>query len=138
MALQKTLAIVKPDAVGKNLIGEIIHRLETAGFGIIRLKMEQLTEDDARRFYRIHENQPFFGDLVKFMTSGPCVPIALEKENAIEDLRVLIGVTDSRKAACGTVRQNFGTDIRMNAIHASDSEENAGREISFFFPDIDP
>jgi len=136
MTVQKTLTIIKPDAVRKNVIGEIIHRFESAGFRIIRMSLEHLTTDLAEGFYKVHQDKPFFNDLVKFMTSGPCVPMMLEKENAIDDLRTLIGVTDSRKAACGTVRQIFGTDIQANAVHASDSEENASIEIRYFFPDV--
>jgi nucleoside-diphosphate kinase len=138
MATQKTLAIIKPDAAGKNLIGEIIHRFELAGFKIRAMSMEYLTSARAQGFYKVHEGKPFFNELVNFMTSGPCVPIVLEKENAIDDLRILIGVTDSREAACGTIRQNFGTDIQCNAVHASDSPETARFEIGYFFPDVKP
>jgi nucleoside-diphosphate kinase len=137
MAIQKTLAIIKPDAAGRNLIGMIIHRFELSGFKIRAISMEYLTRERARGFYKVHEGKPFFDELVEFMTSGACVPMVLEKENAIDDLRTLIGVTDSRKAAYGTVRHNFGTDIQRNAVHASDSAENARFEINFFFPDIE-
>jgi nucleoside-diphosphate kinase len=137
MALQKTLTIIKPDVVKRNLIGEIIHRFESAGFRIIRMNMEHLTAERARGFYKVHEDKPFFNDLVAFMTSGPCVPMALEKDNAIADLRAMIGVTDSKQAACGTVRQNYGADVQENAVHASDSEENARIEIRYFFPDVE-
>jgi nucleoside-diphosphate kinase len=136
MAIQKTLTIIKPDAAGKNLIGEIIHRFELAGFKIQAMSMEHLTPARAQGFYKVHEGKPFFDELVKFMTSGPCVPMVLEKDNAIDDLRTLIGVTDSRKAASGTIRQNFGTDIQCNAVHASDSSETARFEIGYFFPDV--
>ena len=129
MALQKTLTIIKPDVLKRNLIGEIIKRFESAGFGIIRVNMEHLTTERAQGFYKVHESKPFFNDLVAFMTSGPCVPMVLEKDNAIADLRTMIGVTDSKQAACGTVRQNYGTDVQENAVHASDSEENARIEI---------
>ena len=137
MATQKTLTIIKPDAVGKNAIGEIIHRFELAGFKIRAMMMEHLTKVRAEGFYKVHRERPFFGELVEFMTSGPCVPMVLEKENAIDDLRTLIGVTDSSKAACGTIRQSFGTDIQFNAVHASDSPENAKIEVNYFFPNID-
>jgi nucleoside-diphosphate kinase len=137
MAIQKTLTIIKPDAAGKNLIGQIIHRFELSGFKIRSLRMEHLNPERARGFYKVHEDKPFFAELVEFMTSGPCVPMVLEKENAIDDLRTLIGSTDSRKAACGTIRHNFGTDIQRNAVHASDSVENARFEIKYFFPDIE-
>ena len=136
MAIQKTLTILKPDVVKRNLIGEIIHRFETAGFVVKGMFMEHLSPERAQGFYKVHEDKPFFNDLVDFMTSGPCVPMVLEKENAIEDLRTLIGATDSRKAACGTIRQNFGTDIQENGVHASDSEANAEIEIRYFFPDL--
>jgi nucleoside-diphosphate kinase len=138
MAIQKTLTIIKPDAAGKSLIGEIIHRFELAGFEIRAMMMEHLTAERAQGFYKVHEGKPFFDELVKFMISGPCVPMVLEKENAIDDLRTLIGVTDSRKAASGTIRQNFGTDIQCNAVHASDSPETARFEIGYFFPDVKP
>jgi len=137
MALQKTLTIIKPDVVKRNLIGEIIHRFESAGFRIIRMNMEHLTAERAQGFYKVHEDKPFFNDLVAFMTSGPCVPMTLEKDNAIADLRAMIGVTDSKQAACGTVRQNYGTDVQENAVHASDSEENGRIEIRYFFPDVE-
>ncbi|NIP44564.1 MAG: nucleoside-diphosphate kinase [candidate division Zixibacteria bacterium] len=136
MTIQRTLTIIKPDAVGKNAVGEIIHRFELAGFKIVAMRMERLKKDRAEGFYHVHSDKPFFDELVEFMTSGPCVPMVLEKENAIEDLRALIGVTDSKKAATGTIRQNFGTDIQCNAVHASDSVENARFEVNYFFPDI--
>ncbi|HDS01320.1 MAG TPA: nucleoside-diphosphate kinase [candidate division Zixibacteria bacterium] len=136
MTTQKTLTIIKPDAVGKNALGEIIHRFELAGFRIVAMTMEHLTRERAEGFYQVHSERPFFSELVEFMTSGPCVPMVLEKENAIADLRILIGVTDSAQAAPGTVRQNFGTDIQCNAVHASDSVENARFEVNYFFPDI--
>lgn len=136
MAIQKTLAIIKPDAAEKNLIGQVIYRFELAGFKIRAMRMERLTREKAQGFYEVHEGKPFFDELVDFMASGPCVPMVLEKENAVDDLRILIGVTDSRKAACGTIRHNFGTNIQRNAVHASDSPENARFEINYFFPDI--
>jgi nucleoside-diphosphate kinase len=117
-------------------VGEIIHRFELAGFKIVAMRMGRLKKDRAEGFYHVHSDKPFFDELVEFMTSGPCVPMVLEKENAIEDLRALIGVTDSKKAATGTIRQNFGTDIQCNAVHASDSVENARFEVNYFFPDI--
>jgi nucleoside-diphosphate kinase len=136
MTTQKTLTIIKPDAVGKNAIGEIIHRFELAGFSIVAMSIERLTKERAEGFYKVHRDKPLFSELVEFMTSGPCVPMVLEKENAIDDLRTLIGVTDSTKAALGTIRQNFGTDIQCNAVHASDSLENAWFEVNYFFPDV--
>jgi nucleoside-diphosphate kinase len=137
VALQKTLTIIKPDVVKRNLIGEIIQRFERAGFRIIRMNMEHLAAGRARGFYEVHKGKPFFNDLIAFMTSGPCVPMVLEKDNAIADLRTMIGVTDSKQADCGTVRQNYGTDVQENAVHASDSEENARIEIGYFFPDVE-
>jgi len=137
MSKQKTLTIIKPDAVGKNVIGEIIHRFELAGFKIIAMRLEHLDKARAEGFYAVHKERPFFGELVEFMTSGPCIPMVLEKENAIDDLRAMIGATDSEKAACGTIRNNFGSNIQNNAVHASDSEETARFEVGYFFPDIE-
>jgi nucleoside-diphosphate kinase len=136
LSIQKTLTILKPDVVRRDLIGEIICRFQTAGFKILAIRMEHLDAQRAGGFYAVHKEKPFFKDLISFMTSGPCIPMVLEKENAIEDLRTLIGATDSKKAACGTIRQNYGTDVQENAVHASDSEENAKIEIGYFFPDI--
>jgi nucleoside-diphosphate kinase len=134
--MERTLAIIKPDAVKKEVIGEIIHRFELSGFKVLGIQMMHLTDEKAQGFYRVHQDKPFFNELVEFMTSGRCVPMVLEKENAVQDLRALIGVTDSRKASCGTIRNNFGTDIQENAVHASDSPENAKVEIGYFFPDL--
>jgi len=131
--LEKTLLIIKPDAVERNLIGHIIGRLEKAGFTILEMKMERLTTDKARGFYAVHRERPFYNDLVEFMTSGPVVPILLEKENAVANLRVLIGATDPAKADCGTLRQEIALDVQRNSVHASDSPENAATEIAFFF-----
>lgn len=132
--VQKTLAIIKPDAVRQNVIGEIIARIEKSGFKILGLKYIHLTEQQAKAFYEVHKERPFYSDLVKYMTSGPIVPIALEKENAIEDFRKLIGATDPQKAEEGTIRKLYGTNIEQNAIHGSDSAENGEREVQFFFP----
>lgn len=129
----KTLAIIKPDAVKENHIGEIIAMITKAGFKVKALKMVQLTESAAKGFYEVHKERPFYNDLVEFMTSGPCVPIALEKENAVEDYRKLIGATDPAEAAEGTVRKVFAKSKAFNAVHGSDSDENAEIEISFFF-----
>lgn len=136
MELQTTLLIIKPDAVRRQRIGAIVQRLELAGFQLVGMRMVQLSLDQARTFYQVHKERPFYDDLVTFMTSGPCVPMALRKVNAIEDLRTLIGATDSRKAACGTIRQNFGTDVQENAVHASDGPDTARTEVRFFFPDL--
>lgn len=129
----KTLAIIKPDAVNDNYIGEIISLICKAGFKIKALKMVKLSEDAAKAFYEIHKNKPFYNDLVEYMTSGPCVPIALEKVNAVEDYRKLIGATDPAQAEPGTVRKLYARSKQYNAVHGSDSDENAEKEISFFF-----
>jgi nucleoside-diphosphate kinase len=129
----KTLAIIKPDAVAKNVTGEIIARIQKAGFKILNFKLTKITDNVAKEFYAIHKERSFFNDLIKYMTSGPIVPIALEKENAVEEFRKLIGATDPLKAEAGTIRADFGTNIEANAIHGSDSDENAKREIAFFF-----
>jgi nucleoside-diphosphate kinase len=129
----KTLAIIKPDAVNDNHIGEIIAMINKAGFKIKALKMIKLSEDAAKAFYEIHKEKPFYGELVEYMTSGPCLPIALEKENAVEDYRKLIGATNPANAAEGTVRKLYAKSVQFNAVHGSDSDENAAREIAFFF-----
>jgi nucleoside-diphosphate kinase len=131
--MSRTLLIVKPDATDRNLIGHIVGRLERAGFRIVEIRMQSLTEAEARKFYAVHEGKPFLNSLVAFMTSGRVVPMVLEKENAVEDLRTLIGATDPAKAACGTIRQEIAVNIEKNSVHASDSEDNAAKEIAFFF-----
>lgn len=129
----KTLAILKPDCVKKNLIGKVITQIQSAGFKVSALKMVKLTEDSAKGFYEIHKERPFFNDLIAYMTSGPCVPIALEKENAVEDFRKLIGATDPTKALEGTIRKLYADSIQENIVHGSDSDENAAKEILHFF-----
>lgn len=129
----KTLAILKPDCVRKNLIGKVISQIQEAGFKVSGLKMVHLTQDSAKGFYEVHSERPFFNDLIAYMTSGPCVPIALEKENAVEDFRKLIGATDPTKAAEGTIRKLYAESIQENIVHGSDSDENAAKEISHFF-----
>jgi nucleoside-diphosphate kinase len=129
----RTLAILKPDCVEKQLIGQVITRITEAGFKVIGMKMTKLTGDSAKGFYEIHKERPFFEDLVEFMTSGPCIPIALEKENAVEDFRKLIGGTDPAKAAEGTIRKLYAGSIERNIVHGSDSDENAAKEIAHFF-----
>jgi len=131
--LSRTLLIIKPDATERNLIGHIINRLEKARFKIVELKMVQLDERQARKFYAVHEGKPFLDSLVKFMTSGTVVPMVLEKENGVSELRTTIGATNPKEAACGTIRYEIGVDIEKNSVHASDSDENAIKEISFFF-----
>jgi len=129
----KTLAILKPDCVKKNLIGKVVTLIQKAGFKVSAMKMVKLTPDAAKGFYAIHKDRPFFNDLITYMTSGPCVPIALEKENAVEDFRKLIGATDPAKAAEGTIRKLYADSIQENIVHGSDSSENAAIEISHFF-----
>lgn len=129
----KTLAIIKPDAVQDKKIGEIITMISKAGFKIKAMKMVKLTKTSAEGFYEIHRGKVFFDELIEYMTSGPCVPIALEKENAVEDYRKLIGATDPAKAAEGTVRKLYARNIQFNAVHGSDSNENAEKEIAHFF-----
>ena len=133
MALDRTLAIVKPDAVRRNLIGRILAHLEERGFVVRELRMIRLSEDQARRFYEVHAQRPFYDSLVSFMTSGECVPMVLEREGAVGALREAIGATDPARAAAGTVRALYAESVERNAIHASDSEANAEREIEFFF-----
>ncbi|WP_337864961.1 nucleoside-diphosphate kinase [Ignavibacterium sp.] len=129
----KTLAIIKPDAVSDGYIGEIISMIIKAGFKVKALKMVHLTVDQAKSFYEVHKERPFYNDLVDYMTSGPCVPVALEKENAVEEYRKLIGATDPAQAAEGTVRKLYARNKQFNAVHGSDSDENAEKEIAFFF-----
>lgn len=129
----KTLAILKPDCVRKGLIGEVITKITDDGFKVIALKMVRLTKDSAGGFYEIHKERPFFGELIDYMTSGACVPIVLERENAVENFRKLIGATDPQKAAEGTIRKLYAESIQENIIHGSDSDENATKEISHFF-----
>lgn len=129
----RTLAIIKPDAVKKKYIGQIITKITEAGFRIKAMKMVHLTKNSAEGFYEVHRGRPFFRDLVDFMTSGPCIPIALEKENAVADFRKLIGATDPADAEAGTIRKLYAANKGENAIHGSDSDENALIEILHFF-----
>ena len=131
--MSRTLLIIKPDATDRHLIGHIISRLEKSRFAVVEMKMTRLTEADARRFYAVHEGKPFLDDLVGYMASGGVVPMVLEKDNAVADLRELIGATDPTKAACGTIRHEIAIDVQHNSVHASDSDENAAIEIAFFF-----
>ncbi len=133
--MNRTLAIVKPDAVSSGKAGKILAHLEEAGFTIKAAKMTRLTDAQAGRFYEVHQERPFYGSLVSFMTSGPCIPLVLEADGAVLRLRETIGATDPAEAASGTVRALFAENKERNAIHASDSDENAAREISFFFSD---
>lgn len=131
--MEKTLFIIKPDAVKRNCAGEILSIIETEGFTIERMKMFQMDNGTACNFYAIHKEKPFFKDLISFITSSRCVACVLEKENAVGDLRKLVGETDPLKSLPGTIRRCFGTDVQMNGVHASDSIENAKKEISILF-----
>ena len=131
--MERTLCIIKPDAVKKNVIGEIVAMITERGFSILGMKMLHLAQRDAEAFYAVHSERPFFGDLVEFMTSGPVVTIALQKENAVADYRELIGATDPAEAEEGTVRKRFAASKGENAVHGSDSVENGKIEIDFFF-----
>src|SRR5688572_32752318 len=128
---ERTLAIVKPDAVAKGVSGNIIARIEEVGFTIIAAKMIHMTDAQARGFYIVHKERPFYGSLCAFMTQGPCMPIVLEGENAIARLRELMGATDPAKAAAGTIRKDFASSIEANAVHGSDSPESAAFEIPY-------
>ncbi len=129
----KTLAIIKPDAVRKNFTGQIITKISDAGFKIKALKMVKLTTNSAEGFYEVHRERGFYRDLIDYMTSGPCIPIALERENAVEEFRKLIGATDPAEAEEGTIRKLFAVNKQENAVHGSDSDENAEMEIFHFF-----
>ena len=130
---ERTFAIIKPDAVAKKATGQIIARIEENGLRVIAMKRMQLSEQDAQGFYAVHKDRPFFGDLVKFMTSGPVVAVVLEGDGAIKKWRDLMGPTNSNEAPAGTMRGDFGTDIEQNATHGSDAPETARLEISYFF-----
>jgi nucleoside-diphosphate kinase len=131
--MEQTLSIIKPDAVAKNVIGKIIDRFESNNLRVAAIKKLKLSEEDAGRFYAVHQNRPFFKDLVRFMTSGPVVVIALEGENAVAKNRELMGATNPKEAKKGTIRADFAESIDANAVHGSDSLENAAVEIAFFF-----
>ncbi len=135
MAVERTLSIIKPDAVAKNVIGEINARFEKAGLKIVAMKMVQLDDEKAGGFYAEHKERPFFKDLVEFMTSGPVVVQALEGENAVLTNRDLMGATNPKEAAAGTIRADFAETIDANAVHGSDSVESAAREVAYFFAD---
>lgn len=133
MATNRTFTMIKPDAVEAGHIGSILHMITEAGFRIVSMKLTQLTVDDAKQFYAIHQERPFFGELVKFMTRGPIVAAILEKENAVEDFRKLIGATNPAEAEEGTIRKKYAKSIGENAVHGSDSDENAAIEGAFHF-----
>ena len=136
MSVERTLSIIKPDAVAKNVIGQIISRFEAKGLKVIAARLQQLSRADAERFYAVHSARPFFKDLVDFMISGPVFVQALEGENAIQTNRDLRGATDPKKAEKGTIRADFADSIDANAVHGSDAPETAAVEIAFFFPEI--
>ncbi len=134
MALERTLSIIKPDAVAKNVIGQIYSRFEAAGLKVVAARMAHLSQAEAEAFYAVHKARPFFGDLVKFMTSGPVMIQVLEGESAISKNRELMGATDPKKADKGTIRADFADSIDANAVHGSDAPETAAVEVGFFFP----
>lgn len=133
MAIERTLCILKPDCVKKNLQGEVLSRIQKAGFKILGFKQIRLSKEEAQEFYAVHKGRPFYDGLVEFMTSGQCVPVALEKENAISDYRELIGATDPKDAKEGTIRKLFADNKGENIVHGSDSVENGVREVNYFF-----
>ena len=130
---ERTLSIIKPDGVARNLIGEVVRRLEAAGIKIIAMKMIKMTKEQAKGFYRVHEGKPFYESVTDFMSSGPSVVMVLEGENVIKKYRNIMGATNYKEAEEGTIRHKFATDIEKNVVHGSDSEENAQFEISYFF-----
>jgi len=135
--MERTLCIIKPDAVKKKVQGKILQMIQDAGFEIKGIKYITLTKSQAQKFYEIHKGKPFYEDLVEYMTSGPCIPVALEKENAVNDYRTLIGSTDPAEAAEGTVRKLFAESKSYNAVHGSDSVENGINEVHFFFAEYE-
>ena len=134
---QRTFSIVKPDAVKAGDAGNVLARLEGAGFQIVALRMRHLTVPEAEGFYHVHRERPFFGSLTAFMSSGPCITMVLERDDAIPELRRIMGATDPAKADAGTIRKDFASSIEANAIHGSDAEETARFEIGYFFPGIE-
>ena len=137
MAGSRTLTIIKPDAFGSGKAGKIVAHLEAAGFRVVTSRVLHLSTAQAEAFYEVHRARPFFASLVKFMTTGPCLPMVLERENAVLELRTVIGATDPAEAAPGTVRKLYAVSKESNAIHASDSDENAQRESNFFFAETE-
>jgi len=137
MAVERTLSIVKPDGVQKNVIGEVCRRFEQAGLRIVAARMRRLTQAEAEGFYAVHRERPFFRDLVTYMTSGPVLVQVLEGENAVASNRDIMGATDPKKAAPGTIRADLATSIERNVVHGSDSLENAAREIGYFFAETE-
>jgi nucleoside-diphosphate kinase len=136
MAIERTLSIIKPDGVEKGIIGRVVSRFETAGLKPVAMRLAWLSRAEAEGFYAVHRARPFFADLVRFMTGGPVVLMVLEGEDAIARNREVMGATDPKKAAEGTIRKDFATDIEKNTVHGSDSPENARIEIAYFFPEV--
>ena len=134
---ERTFGIVKPDAVEKNAVGGVIEMIEKAGLKIVGLRLVKISDAQARAFYAVHKERPFFPDLVRFMTSGPAVVMAIEGENAVTRYREVMGPTDSKKAPEGTIRNRYGTNIERNAVHGSDAPETARAELAFFFAGLD-
>ena len=137
MATERTLAILKPDCIRKNLQGEVLSRIQKAGFKVLSTKQVRLTRDTAGAFYAVHKGRPFYDGLVEFMSSGSCMPIALQKDNAVADFRKLIGATDPKDADPGTIRKEFASSIGENATHGSDAPETAAFEIGYFFAEME-
>ncbi|MDQ6978980.1 MAG: nucleoside-diphosphate kinase [Mariprofundaceae bacterium] len=137
MAVQRTLSIIKPDAVAKNVVGDIIRRFEENGLSVIAVRLQQLSAAEAGRFYAVHAERPFYGDLCSFMSSGPALAMVLEGQNAIALNRQLMGATNPKEAEAGTIRADHADSIDANAVHGSDSAENAANEIAFFFADLE-
>ena len=131
--IERTLSIIKPDGVSRNLIGEVIQRVEKAGLEIVAMKLIKMTKSQAKGFYRVHKGKPFYESLTDFMSSGPCVVMVLEGEDAIKKYRELMGATNYKEAASGTIRREFAKDIEKNVVHGSDSGETANFEINYFF-----
>ena len=134
---ERTFSIIKPDAVASGKAGAILSRLEQAGFTLVAVRMRRLTVPEAEGFYAVHRERPFFGDLCRFMSSGPCITLVLERENAIAHLREIMGATNPGDAAAGTIRKDFAQSIERNAIHGSDAPETAAFEIGYFFPGLE-
>lgn len=135
--MEKTLAIIKPDGVSQGLIGEVIRRLEKEGLKVLALKMIWMTKEQAKGFYKVHAGKPFYGSVTDFMSSGPCVVMVLEGKDCINAYRALMGATNYKEAAKGTIRYDYATDIEKNVVHGSDSPQSAGFEIAYFFNELE-
>lgn len=135
--VKRTLSIIKPDGVSRNLIGQVMTRLEEAQLNVVAMKMIKMSKEQARGFYKVHEGKPFYESVTGFMSSGPCLVMVLEGEEAVERYRALMGATDYKKAAEGTIRKEFATDIEKNVVHGSDSDATAATEIAYFFSSLE-